>query len=121
MPGGRHALGLVDILEADRDAVQRATVVAAYDLGLGAPSRSEGGLSQRPDKAVELVVETLDARESTLGELDRRQLALAHQRGGLGDRQEVGDHAVTPPAAAMYGRARRPSSAFRAPALPFPR
>ena len=121
MAGRRHPFGLVDILEADRDAVQRAAAIAAHDLGLGGTGRREGRFSQHPDKAVELAVEALDAREAALGELDRRELALADKRGGLGDRQEIGDHTVTPSAAGRCGRARRPSRGFSAPVLPFPR
>jgi len=45
MAGGRHALGLVDVLEADRDAVQRAAALAGHDLGLGGTGGRDGRLA----------------------------------------------------------------------------
>ena len=48
MAGRRHALGLVDVLEADRDAVQRAAVIAGHDLGLGAREPPRGQARAAP-------------------------------------------------------------------------
>jgi hypothetical protein len=77
MPGGRHTLGLVDVLQADRDAVQRSAPTPGHDLRLGRSCRGKSGLAEHPDKAVELAVEPLDASETALYEFDRGELALA--------------------------------------------
>ena len=39
LPCGRNALGLVDVLQADRDAVQRSAQTPGDNLGLGRASR----------------------------------------------------------------------------------
>ena len=41
-PGGRNALGVEEVLHAERDAVQRSAIVTVLDLGIGG-----GGLFER--------------------------------------------------------------------------
>src|SRR5665213_252958 len=89
---GGDALGLVDVLEADGDAVQRPAIAAGGDLCLGGACGGACFVRQHADKAVELAVELFDAVEPALGQLDRRQLALFDQRRRLGDGEEIGDH-----------------------------
>src|SRR5260370_14344889 len=66
--GRRHTLGLVDILQANRNAVQRSAPMPGHDLGLGRAGRVERRLAEHADKAVELAVEPLDAGEAALTE-----------------------------------------------------
>src|SRR5215471_21336656 len=122
MPGSRHTPGLVDVLEADRDTVHRSPVVSRHNLRFCRARSGERLIAEQPDKAVELAVDLLDAREAAFNKLHWREFALADQRARLRDSQEFGDHAFTPPAAAgRRARVRRPSSDRSVTAPPFPR
>ena len=68
----RHALGVVDVLEADRDAVQRPAGTAAHDRGLGGARRSERAVAVEMEEGVQGAVELGDAVEAGLRQLDRR-------------------------------------------------
>src|SRR5439155_23124458 len=61
MAGRRDAAGLVDVLEAERDAVQRAAVFAGGDLAFGGAGLGAGAVAQEADEAVQPAVEFLDA------------------------------------------------------------
>jgi hypothetical protein len=72
--------------------VQRAAIAAGGDLGLGGLGAGACVVGQHPDKAVQLPVEFFDALEPAFGQLDRRQLLLFDETGGLGDGEVFGDH-----------------------------
>src|SRR5690606_38707950 len=82
---GQYAFRIVDVLQAERDAVQGAAVVAAHDLALGAPGLAAGEIGGDRDECVELRLESLDAREIGIGELERGQLARSDEARRLGD------------------------------------
>jgi len=96
MPCGRNAFGLIDVLQADRDAVQRPAQTPCDNLGLGRASRRERLVGEDTDERVELAVEPLDARQAALYELDRGELALGDKRTSFGDGQEIRDHCHSP-------------------------
>jgi len=68
---GRDAGRVVDVLEPDRDAVQRAAIPAGQDLGLGSACRRERLVVQHPDIGVKRPVQSFDAGEIRSGQLDR--------------------------------------------------
>ena len=90
---------VVDILEGERNAVQRPAQIAVHDLGLGGAGSRHGDVRRARDEGIQLRVERLGARQQALGVLDRRQLADRDQVGGLGQRQimQLGRrHGTTP-------------------------
>src|SRR6516165_2751133 len=92
MTCGRNPLGLVDVLQADRDTVHWPAGTPRGNLGFGRASRSERLVAEHADEGVELAVELINARQTALYELHGGELALGDQRASLGDRQEIGDH-----------------------------
>jgi hypothetical protein len=81
--------GAVNILEAERNAVQRPAVVPGHDFPLGDARLFPRLLRRRQQKRVEQPIEPLDAREQRFSELDRRQLVPRDQTRHLGDRQPM--------------------------------
>ena len=87
----QDALRVVDVLQRERDAVQRAAVLARGDLGLGraAPgARARSNVGR--DEGARLRVVLLDAPDQRLGQLHRRQLSRLDQCRQLGDRRGRG-------------------------------
>jgi hypothetical protein len=91
MRGRADALGRVDVLEPDRDAVERPFAPAGGDLGLGLPRVLAGAIRGDEEEARKLSVEGLDAAKAELGELDRRQRLGLDQPRRLGDGGHVGE------------------------------
>ena len=88
--GGTDAGGVVDVLVADRDAVEFAPQRAGHHArfgGLGVGQRAFLGQQQ---EGVQRVVERLDAGEAGLGELNRRKLLGGDLFGRLGDGRDGG-------------------------------
>jgi hypothetical protein len=83
MRGRAQAGGVVDVLQAIGNAVQRTAPPAAGDLALGAPGSGAGTLGGNLDKGVELRLERRSARQSRFGQRDRRQLAGGDLAAGL--------------------------------------
>src|SRR4029077_12745609 len=61
MAGRGDAGGLVDVLEADRDAVQRSAIFAGGDLGFGGTRLMARRVGEHSDEAVQPAVEPRDA------------------------------------------------------------
>ena len=92
--GRRDALGIDDVLEADRDAVQRPRRTARHDQRLGGPRLGQRPLLGDVIKGVQPVIERPDPIEAGLCQFDRRQLFRGDPPGRLGDR---GDASITDP------------------------
>ena len=86
MAGRRDAGGLVDVLEADRDAVQRSAIFAGGDLGLGGTRLMARRIGEHSDEAVQPAVEPRDAVKPAVDQFNRRQFAFLDQPRRLGDR-----------------------------------
>ncbi len=91
----QHALCVEDVLEPDWDAVQRPLGPIPHDRGLGIARRRERRFLGERNEAVQRPVEALDAGEAALGKLDRRELLLGDERGGLGDRRKLAHRATS--------------------------
>src|SRR6516165_6120815 len=92
MTRGRNPLGLVDVLQADRDTMQGPAPAPRHDLGFRLASRRERLVAEHTNEGVELAVEPLDACQAALRELHRREVALGDQRASLCNCQEIRDH-----------------------------
>src|SRR5208283_1605150 len=113
MPGRRNAFGLIDVLQPDRDAVQRPTPAPSHDLGFGRARSRERYVGEHPDKAIELAVEPIDARQAALHQIDGRELAAADQRAGFGDRQKIRHHNHSPGGGKIWAGSAAISRFFR--------
>ena len=87
--GRADAGGAVDVLQPERNAVQRPAIIAGHDLALGGPRLLPRPLGGRQQKGVELRVERFDARDQRVGQLDRGEPALFDQTRRVGDRQPM--------------------------------
>ena len=97
MAGRQHALGLVDVLQPDRNAMQRAAIEPLAHLHVGLLGGEPRAIGGEGDEARDLVIDGCDAREESLGERRRGDLAARHQAAGLGDaeRRQLGRAALT--------------------------
>ncbi len=77
MGGGRHALGVDDVLQGIGDAVEGAAILAGGEFGLCLARGGQGAVGGDGDEAVQCVVEARDAIEAGLGQRDRRERAGA--------------------------------------------
>jgi hypothetical protein len=75
VPGRQHALGLVDVLQRDRNAVQGPAIEALTELHVGLLGRDPCAIGGHGDVARDLVIHGFDAREECLGECSRGDLA----------------------------------------------
>ena len=82
--GGRQALGVDQVLHAERQAVQAPKRVAAHHLLLGGAGRRERALEVARHHRVDGGIDLLDAADAALRQLERRQPLGADQRAGLG-------------------------------------
>ena len=73
--GRQHALGLVDVLQRDRNAVQGAAIKALAQLHVGLLGRDPRAVGGDGDVARDLVIDGVDAGEKSLGERRRGDLA----------------------------------------------
>ena len=69
--GGAHALREVHIFVRHRDAMQSTSVLALCDLAGGLVRRLQGGVQRGCDKGVHLPIESLDAVDVGLYQLNR--------------------------------------------------
>jgi len=90
--GGADALGLVDVLEADRDAVQRTARAPGRDLGICGARRRQRSVGQHQHIGMQFAVERGDARQIGLGQRERRQGAIGDRAACLGERELCGVH-----------------------------
>ena len=97
MRGRAQPGGVVDVLQAVGDAVQRTAATPARDLPLGALGGGAGALRSDLDKGVELGLQRFGAGQRRLGQSDRRQFAGGDLAPGLGQgRQRRGAHRLAP-------------------------
>ncbi len=81
--GGADAGGVDQILERERNAVQRAAPVAAPNLGFGLACLRQRGLRGHGNECIQSRIQLLDACQALGRQLDRRDRALAEQFAGL--------------------------------------
>src|SRR5437867_13329935 len=79
---------VVQVLDRERDAVERAARLAPHERLLGLARRRQGLVGRERAERVDHRVEALDAVERRMGQLDRRELLRADQRDQLGRRGE---------------------------------
>ncbi len=91
MAGRRQPLGVVDVLEAVRNTMQRPARAARHDLGLGTLRLGQRGFGRQGDEGVELRLRLLDAGERIAHQLDRRDLLARDPAGRFGDRRNHHD------------------------------
>src|SRR5262244_2220656 len=99
VPGGEDALGVVDVLEGEGDAVERAPRLAPGEIHLGLSRLTARQLEGARDESRGLPVELLYALDQALHELHGRELARRDQASKLADRQVVqvvGHHSSSP-------------------------
>ena len=110
--GREDALRVVDVLQPERNAVERATCAAGRDLRFRLPRLLPREVERARDERVRLPVVLLDALDQRLDQIHGRQLPRLDQIGELGDREvvEFGCHKAVsvPRARALRPRERRP-------------
>ena len=80
MPGG-----VVQVLESDRHAVERAAIGSTADF-CGSLSRvGTCAIGRHFDVGIEARIQLLDATEIVFGQFGRRHAARLDERGGFGD------------------------------------
>jgi hypothetical protein len=77
-----------EILDRNRDAVQRPAIAARADLGVRLSRLPQRQLGSHRDERVQLRVEAIDSTEHELGQLDSGDTPRTQQRADLGDRRE---------------------------------
>ena len=117
MAGRRQPRDIDDVLDADRDAMQRAARMAGSYLRLGGARCCHRGIGIEPNEHVELRVEPLDAVEQRPRQLDRREFAGRDRPRRFGSRKPVQlAHRAAPvrglPAAATRGRVGEGATAY---------
>src|SRR4051812_39797750 len=92
--GSEYAFGVVNILERERNAVQRSPVPTLRDLALSCLRLSASGPFRKRDERVHLRFERFDALQQCVGQLDRRKRARAYELSGLskGEIVQFGAH-----------------------------
>jgi hypothetical protein len=83
--GRRYALCPAQIFHPDRNAVQRATDLATHDLSLGGAGLKQRCFGHHVRVALELAVQSLDARKLVCCRLQRRDLAFVNTAGEFGE------------------------------------
>jgi hypothetical protein len=96
---GEDAARVVDVLERERDPVQRAAGRIRGDLGLGLAGLLPRQIERARDEGARLAVVLLDALDQGLDQIHGRQLPCRDQAGQLGDREvmKIGCHGVVHP------------------------
>jgi hypothetical protein len=64
----QHALGLIDVLQPDRNAMQRPTVEALAHFHIGLPRCSLRAIGGQRHETRDLVIDGCDASEESFGE-----------------------------------------------------
>src|SRR5205823_3202658 len=82
---GSDAGGVEAVLVHDRNAVQRAAVESALQLGVALARRGERGVGSDGDESIELRLQRFDLGQAAFDERKRSELARAQPRGRLGD------------------------------------
>ena len=87
--GGEDALGVVDVLDGDGDAVEGAAGLAGLELALAAAGVLEGGRRVEGDPDAQVGFEGVGAGEQRLHERDGGEGAVGDEGRGLGDGEFV--------------------------------
>src|SRR5436305_1684794 len=81
--GGEHPGRLDQILQANRNTVERAAIMAGADLLLSLAGELERPIGGHGDIGVQLRILSFDSLEDDPGELNRRDLAALEELGRL--------------------------------------
>ena len=87
--GRQDALGVVDVLQRERNAVQRPAVTSSRDIGFGYACLLAREVESARDERVQLRFESLDALDQRFGVFERREFARADEVGRFGDGEEM--------------------------------
>src|SRR5882757_9917457 len=88
----RHALGVEDVIQPDRNDVKRSFGPIAHDRRFHVARLGERWRCGKMQKAMESRIETRDAIETILCQLDRREFFRGDERGSFGDGWKFGTH-----------------------------
>jgi hypothetical protein len=77
--------GVVEILDADRNAVKRPAPLPCLDLGFCDFRALARLIAQNRDEGIQLLIERLNARQATVDDVDGRQFHRPDQRGEFAD------------------------------------
>ena len=103
----RQAGGLLQVLDADRQAVQRPQLVAAQHRGVGGLRAGTGAVEVARHHRVHRVIHRLDPRDAAFQQLAGRQTLRADQAPRVDGGQVAGfGHGVSPCGRGGTGRAR---------------
>jgi hypothetical protein len=75
---------MVNIFIRHRDAMQRPTIAAGYDIDFGSLSSGQGLIAGDIEIGAKAVVERFNAFQVGFDDVDRRHRALANQRRQFG-------------------------------------
>ena len=89
MRGRGDAGGGVDVLVADRDAVERAAALALHHPRLGGSCIGQGALRREQDEAVQRAVEGRDPVQAMLRQFERRELPRRDPSRRFGDGEQL--------------------------------
>jgi hypothetical protein len=76
----RQPLGVDQILDPEREPVQRPKRIAVHHGGLALPRRPARRIERARNDCIDGGIDLLDPPDATVHEFDRRKLALADQR-----------------------------------------
>ena len=105
MSGRADAFGVVDVLQAERNAVHRAAIAPGGDFRLRRFGGRQCVIARHQQKRIQLRVQRLDPPKQRFRQLDRRQI-LGLDRGGHfgnGHEMKIGRHGIRSPAIREYG------------------
>ncbi len=88
---GANARGVHQVLERNRDSMERAFPASAIDFGFRGARLRQCGIRCDQDEGVQLGVELFDSGETCFGQLDRGDLLGSYQfrRRSQGERREI--------------------------------
>ena len=90
MSGGRQAGDVDDVLDADGNAVQRASDAAGFQFGLRGPRGIHRGIRVEPNERMQFGLQLFDPLQQRRDEFGRRQSAARIALGDFGGGEPVG-------------------------------
>ena len=93
-PAREYSFRVVDVLECERNTVQRPAVASGRDLARCTLRIVAGPLGRHRDERIQLRIQRSDPLQKRIRQLDGRELARADEGSSFGDREvmEVGGH-----------------------------
>src|SRR5258708_31104965 len=89
-PKGRaHVLGVDDVFDGKRDALQNPNGFTRHDPAFGILCFSQGAVSAERDEAIQLRLQSLRPRQYSVGDFERRNLLAPDASSQLGGREQA--------------------------------